>query len=196
MTQEIKSQLEKAQEKRDKQRLGDLHRASLSRQNFNQSDPVYEEVAKFQAEKYKELNSQLERIKESLKNEMDEQYEDLTGQVKKISLHKLSCNKNMDYDLNFLVKQFEDFAKHNKLVGSPMDRLYNEKIDFKISFNQSENENSADAKRLKQLVKGELPKLDSNPGNFRTNDTRNDYFGDIKKQKISFVKNSFNILEL
>lgn len=60
ITQEIKDQLEEAQKKRDTQRLGDLHRASLSRQNnFNQSDLVYDSIAEFQELKYHEANLKL-----------------------------------------------------------------------------------------------------------------------------------------
>lgn len=85
-----------------------------------------------------------------MRTELDQQYEDLTGQVKKLSLHKLSCNKNMDYDLNFLVKQFEEFAKHNKLVGSPIDRLFNQKIDFQVPIDPIELTDSPSALKLRE----------------------------------------------
>lgn len=63
----------------------------------------------------------------------------------------------MDSDLNFLVKQFEEFAKHNKLVGSPIDRLFNQKLDFKINTSLVELTDSPNAMKLQEQLNSKTP---------------------------------------
>lgn len=106
-----------------------------------------------------------------MKKELNEQFKDLTGDVKKISLHKISTNQEMDNNLNRIINTFESFAKLGQLNKSPIDRLFNDQIQFKL---QKISQQQAPAVQPPmQIPPGPLP----NESMFATNTSGIDLYG-------------------
>lgn len=95
----------------------------------------------------------------------------MKSQVNKISVHQINSNKSLNQDLEKIVDQFGKFSKLGELGQSPIDRLQNEKIDFKLLNSDIENSNTDIAKRFKELVPGIIPQLNPGPGSFASTNT-------------------------
>ena len=65
-----------------------------------------------------------------MRKESEEQFADLTDDIKKIFIYNVSCIKNTEYDINNLMKDFDQLTYPAKFANRAINDLVLDNINF------------------------------------------------------------------